>query len=1311
MNTPKLKLNKEQTKAVKHGSGPLLIIAGAGTGKTTVITERVKYLIAKKEVDPSEILALTFTEKASTEMETRIDQVMPYGYTQMWVMTFHSFCDRILRDQALHIGLNPKFRLMTKAESIQLVRKNIFDFNLDYFRPMGNPDKFIFGMLQHFSRLTDEDINPDEYLSWTRKIKIPKNEEEKLELKKWKELSNAYKKYEELKIENDLMDFGDLISKTLHLFRKRSNILSEYKKKFKYILVDEFQDTNFAQNELVKLLVGKKGNITAVADDDQCLPGGSKISTLSGDKNIKDIKIGDEIITAIGKGHTSLSRVSKVFKRSRKSKFLVFKTKGGRKIKVTDNHKMFCFLPGYYKLKNWHFVYIMYSPKYGWRIGVTNNLSQRIKFERQADKIIGIGSYKTDAEARFYEAYYSAKYGIPTVPFSARPKQAISGKFLDKLFKDIDSRKNVEKLAKDLKIELDSPQFMPGATTRGATKRVKVNFEMCSRNYRSKSHKDGFVGSPWVMHQVTLETSNRKSIRLLESKDIKLLKTKTGKRLRRNFVDIKKAWRFAVKLQRITGGIIDKKFSVGRYNYAHLPSRIVPAAHVFPGMFLPVLKGRSIFYEEVVSREEEVKTLTTYDLEIEKTHNFIADGVVVHNSIYRFRGASVSNVIQFRLSFPKTKVIVLNKNYRSSQKILDKSYDLIQHNNPDRLEVVENINKKLIANNKYPTSKVEFIHTGRVELEADGVVKKINKLVQKEKYKYGDFAILVRANNHADPFIKELDHKGIPNQFLGPGKLFQKKEIVELISYLKVLNSTDDSISFYKVLSMNNFYISGFDISKLSVSARKKYTSLFEVAEKSKNKKIKKVVKMIKNHHNDLKNQTPGQVLYNFLETTGILKDLLKVAENEVRAINISKFFEKIKTLETKNSEITIEEVVDWIDLSLELGESPLAANTDWTKENVVNILTIHSAKGLEFPVVFLVNLVNLRFPSMNRKDQIPIPDGLIKEILPQGDFHIQEERRLFYVAMTRAKEKLFLTASDLYGEGKKAKKISPFVYEALGKNIDTKKLNKKESIFYSTSKKVNKKVRTKTKVDYLSYSQIETFKVCPLHYKLRYLYKIPMPQSASASFGISIHETLKDFYKSVKKGDKPNGKVVNDLLKINWVRGGFKNKKYEKEYFEKGKVYLSKFLKEGFDKKTTPELLEERFVLPISKNLKVVGTIDRVDVLQNGQLEIIDYKTGVKIPTQREVDKNLQLSIYALAASQIPTKPFGEDPKDIKLSLYFLSEQKKLTTTRTKKQLEDAKKEILKVRDEIEESSFRCSNHYFCQNNCEFSMFCKSEN
>src|SRR5258708_19906428 len=177
------KLNKEQLQAIRHGSGPLLIIAGAGTGKTTVITERVKYLIEKGLAKPEEILALTFTEKAAREMEERIDVALSYGYTNMWVLTFHSFCERVLRQQALHIGLDPRFKLTSEAETTQLIRNNLFKFKLNYFIPLSNPYKFIGGMIQHFSRLQDEDVNPQEYLKRA----------EKQEDEKWFELANAYK--------------------------------------------------------------------------------------------------------------------------------------------------------------------------------------------------------------------------------------------------------------------------------------------------------------------------------------------------------------------------------------------------------------------------------------------------------------------------------------------------------------------------------------------------------------------------------------------------------------------------------------------------------------------------------------------------------------------------------------------------------------------------------------------------------------------------------------------------------------------------------------------------------------------------------------------------------------------------------------------------------------------------------------------------------------------------------------------------------------------------------------------------------------
>lgn len=942
-NTSK-KLNKEQLQAIKHRNGPLLIIAGAGTGKTTVITERVKNLILKGLAKPEEILALTFTEKAAKEMEERIDVALPYGYTQMWVMTFHSFCDRVLRDNAIHIGLDPKFKLMTQAESIQFIRTNLFEFDLDYFRPLGNPNKFIEGMLDHFSRLQDENITPTDYFSWVKSKTKNKGKklsvEEKLEIQKLRELSSAYQKYDELKIMESKFDFGDLIIKTLELFTKRPNILKEYQEKFKYVLVDEFQDTNFAQNELTILLAGKNQNISVVADDDQ--------------------------------------------------------------------------------------------------------------------------------------------------------------------------------------------------------------------------------------------------------------------------------------------------------------------------------------------------------------------------AIYRWRGAAVSNVIQFRTNFPKTKIIVLTKNYRSTQEILNRSYNLIQHNNPDRLEVVEKINKKLKAIKRGGKEKISFVHTDRVENEADLVSREIIELVKKKdnKLKYGDIAILVRANNHADAFIREFERQGIPHQFLGPSKLFEREEIVDLISYLKVLYNPEDSSCLYRLLSSDIFNIASLELIKITSQAKKNSLSIFEVIAENKNPKIIKLLGLIDNHLKNINKETAGQILYEFINEVGIYQKILENSE-DIKAKNIAKFFDKIKTYELENKDAGVFAIVDYIDLLMEVGEPLSVADTDWQENNAVNILTIHSAKGLEFSVVFLVNLVAQRFPSMERREQIPIPEELIKEVLPQGDFHLQEERRLFYVGMTRAKSRLYLTASDYYGEGKREKKLSPFVMEALGElpNLQLS-INNFQSI--SNFQKANHQspvIKHKLlKINYLSYSQIETFKTCPMHYKLRYIYRIPTPPSASISFGVSIHNTLKDYFLTRNN--------ILDLYKNNWIEEGYLNKKHKLEFFQKGENYLLGFIKNGYNEKIKTIALEQKFILPIGKTLKTGGIIDRIDDLGNGSFEIVDYKTGANIPTQKEIDKDLQLSIYALAVASL----YNTKPEDIKLSLYYLDTQEKITTSRSSEILEKVKKEILKTRDEIEESDFKCSNHFFCQGKCEYSMFCKNE-
>lgn len=946
-----INLDKNQQKTIKHNKGPLLIIAGAGTGKTTVITQRIKYLILKRKILPSNILALTFTEKAAFEMQERVDILLPYGYTNLWIHTFHSFCDRILRNEAHFIGLDPNYKLISESESVLLMRKNIFDLGLKLFKPQGNPTKFLDALLTHFSRLKDENITTDEYIHFAQ---IQKSDRPQ-----YFELAKAYKAYEKLKAKESVMDFSDLISNTLLLFKLRPNILKRYQNQFRYLLVDEFQDTNYAQNELAIMLAGNDKNITVVADDDQ--------------------------------------------------------------------------------------------------------------------------------------------------------------------------------------------------------------------------------------------------------------------------------------------------------------------------------------------------------------------------SIYRFRGAAISNVLQFKKNFPKAKIITLINNYRSTQSILDASYALIQNNNPNRLEIVENINKKLKSNFKQYGEGIRLIHEKRSEDEAEEVAKEIKILTK--KYDYKDIAILVRANNHAQSITAALQRQKIPYQFLGPGYLFQQEEVKDLIAYLTFLANLSDSVSLFRVLSMDIFKISPVELNYLLNFAKKNNLMLFEALSdvnqtflsKQTQQELINFRKMVIRHLEKGRKEKAGQILYYFLIDSGLFETLNKIESlrQERRVQNIAKMFDRIKNFETEREDSSIAILVEWLNLMLALRDSPTAAEIDIRDSNAVNILTVHSSKGLEFKVVFLVNLVTDRFPSRERAEKIPLPDNIIKEKLVNNtDFHLEEERRLFYVGMTRAKELLYFTGADYYGTSKRSKKLSPFIYEALPNLIKQEEILKNSEQLSLTKilsgyKEIEETTEKKQplKITYLNYSNIQMFDICPLHYKAKVILNIPTPKSFVQSFGISLHNSLYKYYKFVQDGKRPTLIELKEILKKEWLSEGYENKKHEKESYQKALVILKKFYTTECNPPIKPTGIEFPFTFFLKNGVKISGKIDRVDKKGKG-IEIIDYKTGQDNPKAAKAHE-LQLAIYALAATKVKDKILNKKAEDITLTLHFLEENTKKSMNFTKADLEKFESELVGKVTEIENSDFECSKNVLCLS-CEYKILCQ---
>ena len=271
-------LNAEQAAAVAHGEGPLLVVAGAGTGKTRVITERIRALL---EQNPSlageNILGLTFTDKAAGEMKHRVVRAIGERAEGIWLSTFHKFClEKILR------AANPSIQPLEDIDHHILLRRNIGELDLKIFKRLQDPGEFLSDFVKFFSRCQDELVTPDDYERYARELRR-KHEAQKAALEtdaraiaedaveRQEELARVYRVSERLLRERNLYTFGAQLLQAVLLLRSDPALLQQMRDQFTYILVDEFQDTNIAQLELLRLLAGERCNIMAVGDHNQAI--------------------------------------------------------------------------------------------------------------------------------------------------------------------------------------------------------------------------------------------------------------------------------------------------------------------------------------------------------------------------------------------------------------------------------------------------------------------------------------------------------------------------------------------------------------------------------------------------------------------------------------------------------------------------------------------------------------------------------------------------------------------------------------------------------------------------------------------------------------------------------------------------------------------------------------------------------------------------------------------------------------------------------------------------------------------------------
>ena len=934
-------LNQAQREAVTHGDGPLLIVAGVGTGKTTAITRRIAWLIAEKLARPAEILALTFTEKAAAEMEERVDLLVPYGYVEAQIGTFHAFCDRVLRENAILLGLSPSFRILTAAEQAIFLKERLFDLPLERFRPLGNPMRHLRSLLSLFSRAKDEDVTPEDYAAYAEALAADlanKDGDEDYavlaeEAAQQQELAEVYAAYQKLLAEAGFVDFGDQITMTLRLFREHPTVLERYRKRFRYILVDEFQDTNFAQSELLKLLASHR-NLTVCGDDDQ--------------------------------------------------------------------------------------------------------------------------------------------------------------------------------------------------------------------------------------------------------------------------------------------------------------------------------------------------------------------------SIYKFRGAAISNILGFQETFSEAKLIVLDQNYRSTQPILDSAYRLIQNNNPDRLEVRAKITKRLHSNSEGGRAPLHH-HFESLEEESDFVADAIASRHAEDNRAFSDFAILVRSNAQADTFLRALNLAHIPWRFSGSRGLYDQEEIRSAIALLRVLADPRDTLSLHYLASSDPYEVPAECLALATAHAQRQNKSLLQTLRiLSKNPGFLDVsaegLESIGRLLGDLDVMLPlstkertGELLFQYLSTqTGMIERLSNsaVPADIQRVQNLARLFSIVERFSRVARYDRVAWFIDYLDDLIEAGDNPPVGDAQW-EEDAVSVLTIHQAKGLEFPIVFLVGLVSGRFPSNNRADPIPLPAGLVKDIVSDADFHRQEERRLFYVGMTRAKEDVYFTSAQDYG-GKRARKPSLFVSEAL--DIDASKaIPERRSPLLRLSRLGEPKKSDATtqpelvlfpqgeKILTLSHRKIDDFLTCPKKYKYIHLLRVPIRQHHAVIYGNAIHQAIRIFQLNrMTEHDTPVSEL-HDVFRKAWQAEGFLTREHEELRLQQGLKALTAFHAAESASPSVPSYVEKRFSLTLD-DIRLVGIFDRIDIV-DGKGTVIDYKTSdVQTPDQAKsrTKSSRQLALYALAYQQL----FGDLP--VALELRFLTPDIIIGRTKpTDKMLENARNDI----------------------------------
>ena len=723
-------------------------------------------------------------------------------------------------------------------------------------------------------------------------------------------------------------------------------------------------------------------------------------------------------------------------------------------------------------------------------------------------------------------------------------------------------------------------------------------------------------------------------------------------------------------------------------------------------------------------------------------------------SIYQFRGAHLTNISEFKKMFPKYTEKALEHNYRSTKKIVAVANTLIEKS-PERTP------KKLFTENP-EGDKVTVVETSDDTSQVNYILETTKTLLK--QYKPQDIAILCRRKATAEPIINAFRKHAIPFNFIGETGFFQEPIIKDVLAFLKVLsNPLDSDIELVRLLNRRNYGIKQVDICRFNSYAKQRRISLYETF--------------------DHLNNIPGVVKHGFLAVKQMLSNLFdaKKSQRTIKLVHDILFEHEFYKYElafknTRNIQLLNQFYVFAEEYNSIYPDNELEDFTDYlmyasnfeVDERAVNgqavvISTIHSVKGMQYPVVIIPDVNEQKLPSKHYKDKFEIPKELLKGIQSTYDskeLHIQEERRLFYVAITRAKEKLVITFAKKYGENKTESKPSRFLQEinyqnnenilfqqvtpkettielaapedqietdllhqvianmttgqytqaienillfakSTEKNIDvqTEIISKIKEPIYDPLEQIVEKVLTVPSDHVFSVSQFQCYENCPRQYQYRHILKIPEKPHHYYYFGSVIHSIVEQLTKMKKEKQFINENTAIELLDKFWDTKNYKTAIQAKKDYEHAKDILQTFLDDQKISNTEILDIERKFETAIG-DIRISGRIDRIDKDETG-FTVIDYKTSKTPKSLRELKDDIQLLSYALAIKEL----YGNEAQ-IKVGEWFLRHNKKVFFVPEKQAIDDIPLRIHEIVKKIYSAEFEPKKTRNC-NRCDYNCLC----